>query len=241
MKTVLIYPIIYRVVRKSAMPMISRTPLLIIGLMPYVLAGCSALGGNEATPQKEPARLNIAISADADLNTDIKGRGAPVLLRIYELRSDVAFQDAAFFALQNTDKTVLGADLLAVDQFILRPGETRQIVRKSNPETTAIGIFAGYRDLPNATWRLVHRMPVAAEQGWYRVVMPANKTRLKIDLHANALQVTDEAAGKATAQYAEESIKALSPSTVDTPKQPSQSLTESAGEAVKNLLKLPAK
>ncbi|WP_239467042.1 type VI secretion system lipoprotein TssJ [Rhodoferax koreensis] len=211
-------------------------------LMPFVLAACSVLGGgNEAPAQKEPARLNIAISADADLNTDIKGRGAPVLLRIYELKSDVSFQEAAFFALQNTDKAVLGADLLAVDQFILRPGETRQIVRKSNPETTAIGVFAGYRDLPNATWRLVHRLPPAVEQSWYRMVMPANKVRLKVDLHANALQITDELAGKPAMQHAEESKNGLDPGPADEVRPSARGGGPTVGEMVNALPKPPVK
>jgi type VI secretion system protein VasD len=177
-----------------------------------VLAACGALGGggsSDAPAQKEPARLDIAIRADADLNLDVKGRGAPMLLRVYELKSEVAFQEAEFFALQNTDKAALGADLLAVDQYIIRPGESRQILRKSHPETTAIGIFAGYRDLPNATWRVVHKMPPAADKGWYRVVLPANKAKLKIDLRANSILLTDEDSGKQPTQFANESMKKL--------------------------------
>ena len=190
----------------------ARPAIAVAWLMPLVLTACGALGsggGGEAPAQKEPAKLDIAIRADADLNLDIKGRGAPMLLRVYELKSEIAFQEAEFFALQNTDKAALGADLLAVDQYILRPGETRQILRKSNPETTAIGIFAGYRDLPNATWRVVHKLPPAAEKSWYRMVLPANKAKLRVDLRANSILLTDEDSGKQPVQYANESMKQL--------------------------------
>lgn len=125
---------------------------LTAGLLPVVLGACSVFSGSDASTAKEPARLEIAIQAADDLNIDLKGRGAPMLLRVYELKSDVAFQEADFFGIQNTAKAVLGPDLLSVDQFIIRPGETREIKRKSNPETTAIGIFAGYRDLPNPSY-----------------------------------------------------------------------------------------
>lgn len=177
--------------------------------------------------QKEPAKLDIAIKADADLNMDIKGRSAPMLLRVYELKSEVAFQEADLFALQNTDKVALAADLLAVDQYIIRPGETRQILRKSNPETTAIGIFAGYRDLPNATWRVIYKMPPAAEKGWLSMVMPANKAKLKIALQANAILMTDEEAGKQVAKYANESIKGLESNPVDGAEKKASELTQS--------------
>lgn len=177
--------------------------------LPLLIAACASASGDAKPPQKEQAVLSIAIAADRDLNVDQQGRGAPMLLRVYELKTDTAFQEADFFALQNADKATLGADLLAVDQFIIRPGETREIKRKSHPDTTALGIFAGYRDLPNATWRVLHKMPPAAEQGWMRMVMPANKARLKITLQANAIVLVDEEAGSRPVQFANESMKGL--------------------------------
>lgn len=174
-----------------------------------LLSACGALSGGGPPAPKEPARLDISIEADGDLNADAKGRGAPLQLRVYELKSEAAFADADFFSLQNSDKAVLGADLLAVDQFVLRPGESRKIRRKSHPETTAIGVFAGYRDLPHAVWRAVHPMPPAAESSWYRVVVPAHKARLKIDLQASAILLTNEEAGQWTFQHARETLKEL--------------------------------
>ena len=174
-----------------------------------LLGACAALGGSDAPPAKEPAKLEISISADTEVNQNVAGRGSPVLLRVYELKSDIAFQDADYFALQNTDKAVLGADLLAVDQFILRPGETRKITRKSNPETMAIGIFAGYRDLPNSTWRVIHKLQPAADKSWYRVIIPAHKVRLSVELQSQAIQLIDEDAETQPAQYANESLKGL--------------------------------
>jgi type VI secretion system protein VasD len=188
----------------------TRSMLLAVGLLlsPLVFVACGGLSGNAAPPQKESADLDISIASDRDLNTDPKGRGAPVLLRVYELRTDVAFQDADFFALQNTDKAALGPDLLAVDQFIVRPGESRKILRKSHPETTSIGIFAAYRDLPNAVWRVSYKMPPAADASWYRAVIPANKAKLKIDLQANAILLTDEDAAARPVRHANETAKA---------------------------------
>lgn len=211
--------------------------VLVTLLSPLVLTACGSLFGGGPPAQKEQARLEIAIEANRDLNLDLKGRGAPMLLRVYELKSDVAFQDADFFALQNTDKAVLGPDLLAVDQFVIRPGETREIRRKSNPETVAIGIFAGYRDLPNAVWRVVHKMPAAPESSWYRAVVPSNKAKLRIDLQSNAILLTDEEVGQRPVQYANESLKGLEQSPQDGAKQQLDAATKTGS----NLLKLPEK
>jgi len=173
------------------------------------LAACGSTGGDARPAQKEQAKLDISIAAARDLNVDHQGRGAPMLLRVYELKTDTSFQEADFFALQNTDKAALGADLLAVDQFIVRPGETREIKRKAHPETTAIGIFAGYRNLPTSVWRVLHKMPPAAEQGLLSMVMPANKAKLQVNLQSNAIVLIDEEQGTRPTQFANESIKAL--------------------------------
>ena len=162
-------------------------------LMPLV-AGCSTTSEENTPPRKEQAQLFITISADADANSDIKGRGAPVLLRIYELKSAVAFEEADFFALQDQDKSVLGADLLASDQFLLRPGENKFIRRKTHASTTAIGVFAAFRDKPNAVWRAVHRLAPAPEAHWYRAVVPARKIRLAVAAQARAVEIFDLAA-----------------------------------------------
>ena len=202
-------------------------PMTVMAVLPFALSACGLLGGNSQPAQKEQAKLDISIEADRDLNTDTKGRGAPMLLRVYELKSDIAFQEADFFALQNSDKAVLGTDLLAVDQFIMRPGETRKIQRKSNPETTAIAIFAGYRDLPTSVWRVVHKMEVAPESSWYRAVIPANKAKLKIALQSNAILMTDEEAGTRPVQYANESMKGLDQNPIEGAKQQIDSVTQS--------------
>lgn len=204
------------------------------GLLPVVLSACSVFSSGDASTAKEPMRLEVAIQAADDLNVDLKGRGAPMLLRVYELKSDVAFQEADYFGIQNTAKAVLGADLLNVDQFIIRPGETREIKRKSNPDTTAIGIFAGYRDLPNSVWRVVHKLPPAADASWYRAVIPSTKVTLKVMLQADAIVVIDKDAGAKRAQAASESVSRLETppaETTGTTSKPAPSSTPSLQKA----------
>lgn len=210
-----------------------RTGCLGLFLLPLMLSACSMFSSGSGTPApKEPAKLDIAITADFDLNIDIKSRGAPLLLRVFELKSDVAFQEAEFFALQASPKAVLGADLLAMDQFIVRPGEKREIKRKSHPETTAIGIFAGYRDLPNAVWRVVHKMPPAPDAGWYRAVMPSHKATLTIDLQSNAIVMVDKEAAARPVQFANESLKGLGENPLDAARQQSEALVKPVSDAL---------
>jgi type VI secretion system protein VasD len=139
---------------------------------------------------REQTRLDITISAAADLNPDDKGRAAPIMVRLYELRSEGSFESADYFALYNQDKALIGSDLLVREEFIMRPGEVKTIRRKSHPDLGAIGVLAGYRDLAGADWRAVQKLDPAPEVAWYRAVLPANRATLQIELQARGVRIT---------------------------------------------------
>jgi type VI secretion system protein VasD len=137
----------------------------------------------------EQLRLNLTVNAATTVNPDDQKRAAPIVMRIYELKTDGAFNAADFFTLQDKDKTVLADDLVKRDEFQLRPGEQVTVRRTADPSTTALGILAAYRDLPNSVWRAVYALPVAPEKAWYR--FPTPKLNLTITLDANAVKVTE--------------------------------------------------
>lgn len=157
--------------------------LLLMFLMPIVCLAQEA---------KEPTKLTLTVEATAGVNPDDTQRPSPIKVRIYELKDSNGFNEADYFSLEKSDKTVLAEDLLAKDEFILRPGESKKIERKSNNQTTAIGVLAGYRDLPNAVWRAVYKLPDAPEAAWYRAVLPSNKTVLQIQLQPQGIVVTEK-------------------------------------------------
>lgn len=161
--------------------------LAVLGLCVSVSA-CSSW----APPAKEPIGLRLQVKAADDVNPDEQGRAAPIMVRIYELKSATAFEQADFFSLQNASKKTLGEDVLATDEYILRPGEKQDMTRKSNPATTAIGVLAGYRDLGKSVWRAVYKLPPAPDAAWYRAVLPEHKARLKIDLGRQAAAIQSE-------------------------------------------------
>jgi hypothetical protein len=46
------------------------------------------------------------------VNPDDKGRAAPILVRVYELKSEGTFESADYFSLNANDKAAIGSDLL---------------------------------------------------------------------------------------------------------------------------------
>ena len=142
------------------------------------------------SPLREQTELVITITAADDVNPDVKERAAPIMVRLYELKAEGTFESADYYSLEKNDKALLGGDLLVREEFIMRPGDVKTIRRKSHPDITAIGVLAGYRDLPNADWRAVQKINPAPEAAWYRAVVPAGKARLEIQLQAQGIRLT---------------------------------------------------
>ncbi len=121
----------------------SMTGLLVVMLI--ILGACAS------PPQKET--LGLQISATADVNPDMQGRPSPVILHIMELNSVDQFNGLDYMSLTDPSGAGLGVALLSRKQEILQPGASRQLPLELNPQTTVIGLVAGYRDIDNATWR----------------------------------------------------------------------------------------
>lgn len=120
--------------------------LAALGLLLPVVAGCM-LGF--------PTRIEADIAAAKNLNPDYRGRASPLVVRIYHLKSELAFNNASFFALYDDDEAELGGDLLDKEEIELRPGQELTYNRELGPETRFVGILAGYRDIENASWRAI--------------------------------------------------------------------------------------
>ncbi len=104
--------------------------------------------------------LAATVTANANANPDSRKRPSPVVVRVYELKSAAVFEASDFVTLFEKDQAVLGAEMVAREEFVLRPGENRALNKKLTPEVKFIGIVAGFRDLERARWQAL--VPVAA-------------------------------------------------------------------------------
>jgi len=121
----------------------------ILGLMAVaIVLMLSACAG---APKKE--KLGLTITASADVNPDMQGRPSPVILHILELSSAEQFNSLDYVSLAQSSTAALGPALLGKKQEVLQPGSSRELPLELNPQTTVIGLVAGYRDIDNAIWR----------------------------------------------------------------------------------------
>lgn len=107
-----------------------------------------------------PAVLTLTVHAGADQNPDPTGHPAPVAFQLFQLSATGSFDRADFFALVEQKQQTLGTDLLASEQFVMPPSQTKTITRTLQKGTQFVGIAVLFRDIDHATWRLA--APVAA-------------------------------------------------------------------------------
>ncbi|AOJ72706.1 hypothetical protein WT60_18730 [Burkholderia sp. MSMB617WGS] len=153
---------------------------------------CVSLAACASGPaHKESADLTVKIKVSDGSNPDEYERPAPVMVRLYELKSAGAFENADFFTLQSDSRKVLGDDAIAVDEFVMRPGDTRDVHRRANSAATSIGVLVGYRELGKSVWRAVHKLRPVPEDAWYRAFMPRAKVKLNVDVGQRTVSITE--------------------------------------------------
>lgn len=111
-----------------------------------LLAGC-------ASAPPKPTIITATIQAGADLNPDNSGRASPVVVRLLEMSSLSVFQASDFFSLWDRENETLSSDLLAKEEFLMRPGEVKRFDRTLQDDTRHIAVVAAFRDLERAEWR----------------------------------------------------------------------------------------
>jgi type VI secretion system protein VasD len=134
-------------------------------LLAWTSVGVLAAGSCAKAPPPAPPSITIAappdarvkapmtLAASSDTNPDATGRPSPVVVRVYQLKTDAAFNGADFFQLFDDEQKVLGAELISRDEFVLAPAERRMLDVTVSGETRYVGVIAAFRDIRNAQWR----------------------------------------------------------------------------------------
>lgn len=146
--------------------------ILLYAMLGVLVMGCAS--DPEIPPPPPPTIVNLQVEASDNLNADINGNGAPVMLKIYELREPSSFNAADFFALYDNEQVTLSADLVRKQNLLLKPGETKKLTLKPDDDVASLGFFAAFRQLDTAQWRaLTDVMPHQTQE--YRVKLIDNR------------------------------------------------------------------
>ena len=154
------------------------------GAVSGLLGGCAA-SGSGAPPS---LLLDLEFIASGDVNPNERGQPAPILVRLFELRSREPFDVIDYYSLASDARRALGESCLGDEEFVLRPGERRRVRRQAPPAMRVLGVTAAYRDLAQASWRASRELPPVAAH-WYDALLPAPALRARIQLRERALHI----------------------------------------------------
>jgi type VI secretion system protein VasD len=163
-------------------PMCKVMPMKSLSLLTCLclLGGCAGSpvdGVLQATGLRRPAPLPEALQpprkvalhlhAAPRLNLDARGRPLALLVRVYQLRQLDAFERApqAAFLSPEAERAQLGADLVAVRELTLVPGQRLDLVETMPRDAGQLGVVALFHAPAPQGWRLAFAAADAERAG----------------------------------------------------------------------------
>lgn len=162
--------------KKSGNPMLNSKLIKMFFIITSVslLMACQSMNSKVGTYFSLDTDLQIDFVVDSDINPDESGSASPLFIRMYELSNDKMIGKADFIELFESDKDVLGADLVAKHELKrFKPGESRTenfVIAKS---ANHVALFAEFLDFKEAKFKLI--FPVVAN----------NVFRNKVSVHVS--------------------------------------------------------
>jgi len=104
-------------------------------------------------PPKAPTTVQVHMVVSEQANPDLDERPSPIVIRIYELKSLGKFEEGDFYKLFENYDSLLGPELIASEQYHLKPSDVNIIKQTLSAETRYIAVTAAFRDINQAIWK----------------------------------------------------------------------------------------
>lgn len=140
---------------------------LLLATLATLLAGCgmtqsvseSTASTARAIFYKQVTTLHLDLSARTAINRDqaeMNAMALPTLVRVYQLRSLKALDNATYDSLLDNDEQVLDNDLLDKRTALIKPGEGAQLDVPMSKDARFVAVVALFRHPATApdSWRL---------------------------------------------------------------------------------------
>jgi len=134
----------------------------LLAIAAVVLGMLSACSSPVVPAKPDPTVVTVSLAATDRINVDARKRANPVVVRLYFLKNAAAFDVADFFSLFDKDTEVLGDAVVAHDEIVLKPGETRTLDPRVAEGAKVLAVLAAFRDVDRAAWRAT--APVVANR-----------------------------------------------------------------------------
>lgn len=118
------------------------------------LSSCTTLSNPSSKSSNNAQKVDFLILTTSSINPDIINRASPVRLDIFQLKTKDDFIYSSYADLISGDKDPNSGDSVST-QHILKPDSIHAIPLELEQDVDYIGITIGYREIEEATWKIV--------------------------------------------------------------------------------------
>ncbi|TCT02477.1 type VI secretion system lipoprotein TssJ [Aquabacter spiritensis] len=136
---------------------ISRRDVLRGGAAALAAGGTAALAGcGSLLPPPKQTIIGIRIISDDTINPSPAGVAAPVVVRIYALKSNVLFLQSDFQTMFSGDEAYLGSSLAFRREVLVPPNANIPFKAEVAPEAEYVAAMALFRASDQSQWRVIY-------------------------------------------------------------------------------------
>ena len=134
-----------------------------------LLIGCSS---SPPPPAEKPAKPEkcvephptIIIASSDQTNAGPDGRGLPVQVRLYQLKSEAKLQNAFFEEVWKEDAKTLADDLVTMREVTVFPGQSQKLDIEQSPDSRVLTAVALFREPRGRDWFVSYDLALAKDE-----------------------------------------------------------------------------
>jgi type VI secretion system protein VasD len=126
-----------------------------------LVSACAAPKKAETAEPCDKQVLTVGVLATPYINPEVTGQARPVVLRIYQLKSDINFRNASFDKIWKDDAATLGADIVSQQELSVFPDSVQALNIERNPEAQYFAAVGLFREPKGRQWYSVFELPLA--------------------------------------------------------------------------------
>jgi type VI secretion system protein VasD len=141
-------------------------------------------------------RPRVTISASGQANAGVDGRGLPVQVRVYQLKSEAKLLNAFFEEIWNDDAKTFADDLVSKREITVYPGQSQSFELDQSPDSRVLSAVALFREPRGKDWFVDYDLALAKKEA------PCPPAEPRISIWLDRMKIQDgegrvEAAGDA--------------------------------------------
>ena len=121
------------------------------------LSACSLLKSNKGE------EVEIQINVAEQVNPDELGRSSPVVIRLYELKKNVAIEGLEFFSVYDQTEADFKTAVISMKEFQVNPGQLLQQTVLTDAATSHLMLVAAFKDIDSSQWKVIHDLDESDE------------------------------------------------------------------------------